>query len=122
MCRVVETHTVEGEEEITTKIVRERTTICTGGTYHTNRANKEENLLSSTRIAIFMYKVWVFLFQPWDKQTAPRFDCFFAFSRWGLQFNAMATATSARCLLGWTRLKTANVIENMDLVYVVPEF
>ena len=52
MCRVVETHTVEGEEEITTKIVRERTTICTGGTYHTNRANKEANLLSSTRIAI----------------------------------------------------------------------
>ena len=53
MCRVVETHTVEGEVEITTKIVRERTTICTGGgTYHTNRANKEANLLSSTRIAI----------------------------------------------------------------------
>ena len=45
---------MEGEEEITTKIVRERTTICTGGTYHTNRANKEANLLSSTRIAIFI--------------------------------------------------------------------
>ena len=51
-CRHTIVIVLEGEAEITTKIVRERTTICTGGTYHTNRANKEANLMSSTRIAI----------------------------------------------------------------------